>query len=145
MNKHFTHLRFPAAVLFATLLGGLHASAGGQTPAKPTDARQIVGEAQKRGFSASQRYEGILQTFENAGKTSEKRWVYERLGSHGRSKVIIQFTAPAEVRGVALLIVNHTDRSSDRCTWTPALARDRAMALCDRSIRFSGRGLSFED
>ena len=145
MNKQLAHLRFPAALLFATLFGGLHTYAGGQTPAKTTDARQIVGEAQKRGFSASQRYEGILQTFENAGKTSEKRWVYERLGSHGRSKVIIQFTAPAEVRGVALLIANHTDRASDQWMWTPALARDRRIALQDRSTRFFGTDFSFED
>src|SRR5918999_6335961 len=81
------------------------AAAHGQV-AKPTaNARQIVEEAQKRGLSRSQRYEGLLQTFEAAGKTTEKRWIYERLGSHGNSKVIIRFTAPPEVRGVALLIV----------------------------------------
>src|SRR5690606_986458 len=93
----------------------------------------------------SQRYEGILQTFEAQGKTSEKRWIYERIGSHGRSKVIIRFTAPAEVRGVALLIVNHPDRASDQWMWTPALERDRRIALQDRSTRFFGTDFSFED
>lgn len=109
------------------------------------DARQIVEEAQKRGLAQSQRYEGILQTFEAAGKTTEKRWVYERLGSHGRSKVSIRFTAPPEVRGVALLIVNHPDRASDQWMWTPALERDRRIALQDRSTRFFGTDFSFED
>jgi hypothetical protein len=109
------------------------------------DARKIVEEAQKRGQSSSQRYEGLLQTFEAAGKTSEKRWIYERIGSHGRSKVIIRFTAPPEVRGVALLIVNHPDRASDQWMWTPALERDRRIALQDRSTRFFGTDFSFED
>jgi hypothetical protein len=109
------------------------------------DARTIVEEAQKRGQSSSQRYEGLLQTFEAAGKTSEKRWIYERIGSHGRSKVIIRFTAPPEVRGVALLIVNHPDRASDQWMWTPALERDRRIALQDRSTRFFGTDFSFED
>jgi hypothetical protein len=86
-----------------------------------------------------------LQTFEAAGKTSEKRWIYERIGSHGRSKVIIRFTAPPEVRGVALLIVNHPDRASDQWMWTPALERDRRIALQDRSTRFFGTDFSFED
>jgi outer membrane lipoprotein-sorting protein len=107
--------------------------------------RQIVEEAQKRGRSRSQRYEGLLQTFEQSGKTSEKRWTYERIGSHGQSKVIIRFTAPPEVRGVALLIVNHPDRASDQWMWTPALQRDRRIALQDRSTRFFGTDFSFED
>ena len=114
------------------------------TPA-PGNARQIVEEAQKRGTSSSQRYEGILQTFETAGKTSEKRWIYSRVGSHGRSKVIIRFTAPPEVRGVALLIVNYPDRASDQWMWTPAIERERRIALQDRSTRFFGTDFSFED
>lgn len=119
---------------------------GARDQAAPgVDARQIVEEAQKRGQSRSQRYEGVLQTFEAAGKTSEKQWIYERTGSHGRSKVIIRFTAPPEVRGVALLIVNHPDRASDQWMWTPALQRDRRIALQDRSTRFFGTDFSFED
>jgi hypothetical protein len=109
------------------------------------DARQIVLEAQKRTDSVSQRYDGILQTFDAKGKTAEKRWTQDRIGAHGKSKVVIRFTAPAEVKGVALLIVNHPDRSSDQWMWTPAIERDRRIALQDRSTRFFGTDFSFED
>jgi hypothetical protein len=109
------------------------------------DARQIVDEAQKRSESKSHRYEGLLQTFEANGKTTEKRWTFERLGSHGQSKSVIRFTAPAEVKGVALLVTNHTDRASDQWMWTPAIERDRRIALQDRSTRFFGTDFSFED
>ena len=68
-----------------------------------------------------------------------------RLGSYGESKAIIRFTAPAEVKGVALLVVNHPDRSSDQWMWTPAIGRDRRIALQDRSTRFFGTDFSFED
>ena len=119
--------------------------ATGQGTRAPGDARQIVAEAQKRTQSQSQRYEGLLQTFESAGKTSEKRWIYERLGSHGKSKVVIRFTAPPEVRGVALLIVNHPDKASDQWMWTPSIQRDRRIALQDRSTRVFGTDFSFED
>jgi outer membrane lipoprotein-sorting protein len=113
--------------------------------AQAPDARQVVQEAQKRTVAKSQRYEGLLQTFEAAGKTSEKKWIYERIGSHGQSKVLIRFTEPPEVRGVALLIVNHPDKASDQWMWTPALERDRRIALQDRSTRFFGTDFSFED
>ena len=109
------------------------------------DARQIVEEAQKRTDAKSQRYEGLLQVFDAKGKISDKRWTFERLGSHGHSKAVLRFTAPAEVKGVALLVVNHPDRASDQWMWTPAIERDRRIALQDRSTRFFGTDFSFED
>ena len=109
------------------------------------DARKIVEEAQRRTEVTSQRYEGLLQVFDAKGKLSDKRWTFERLGSHGRSKAVLRFTAPAEVKGVALLIVNHADRASDQWMWTPAIERDRRIALQDRSTRFFGTDFSFED
>ena len=109
------------------------------------DARQIVDEAQRRNSSSSQRYEGLLQVLDARGTISDQRWTFERLGSHGRSKAVLRFNAPAEVKGVALLIVNHPDRASDQWMWTPALERDRRIALQDRSTRFFGTDFSFED
>ena len=108
-------------------------------------ALQIVQEAQRRTSSESQRYEGTIQVIDAREKVVEKRWVYDRKGSHGASKVVLRFTAPAEVKGVALLIVNHPDRSSDQWMWTPAIARERRIALQDRSTRFFGTDFSFED
>ena len=109
------------------------------------DVRQVVDEAQRRSSATSQRYEGLLQVFEAKGRVSDKRWTLERIGSHGQSRAILKFTAPAEVKGVALLIVNHPDRASDQWMWTPAIERDRRIALQDRSTRFFGTDFSFED
>ena len=109
------------------------------------DARKIVEEAQRRTESKSQRYEGLLQVLDSRGKVADKRWLFTRLGSHGQSKAVLRFVAPAEVKGVALLIVNHPDRASDQWMWTPALQRERRIALQDRSTRFFGTDFSFED
>jgi hypothetical protein len=46
---------------------------------------------------------------------------------------------------MALLVVNHPDRSSDQWMWTPAIARERRIAMQDRSQRFLGTDFSFED
>jgi outer membrane lipoprotein-sorting protein len=109
------------------------------------NARQIVDEAQRRTDAMSQRYEGLLQVFDAKGKIADKRWTFERLGSHGQSKSVLRFTMPAEVKGVALLVVNHPDRASDQWMWTPAIERERRIALQDRSTRFFGTDFSFED
>jgi Outer membrane lipoprotein-sorting protein len=109
------------------------------------DAREIVTESQNRSRSKSQRYEGTLEVIASSNKVNLKRWTYERIGSFGASKSILRFTAPPEVKGVALLIVNHPDRASDQWMWTPAIERDRRIALQDRSTRFFGTDFSFED
>jgi hypothetical protein len=131
MNKH---LALALALTFST-----------STLLAQSDARALVQEAQRRAESKSQRYEGLLQVLDNKGKVADKRWLFMRLGSHGRSKAVLRFLAPAEVKDVALLIVNHPDRASDQWMWTPALQRERRIALQDRSTRFFGTDFSFED
>jgi hypothetical protein len=109
------------------------------------DPRGIVEEVQKRSRSSSQRYEGTLRVINARGRITEKRWRYDRLGAHGSSKAVLRFIEPAEVRGVALLVLNHPQRSSDQWMWTPALQRERRIALQDRRTRFFGTDFSFED
>ena len=140
MNKHLVRIS-----LVTLLVWAFAADAAVGARATPTSARKLVEEAQKRAESYSERYQGLLQSFDASGKSSEKRWTVERLGSHGFSKTVIRFIAPAEVRGVALLIHNHPDRASDQWMWTPAIERDRRIALQDRSTRFFGTDFTFED
>ena len=80
--------------------------------------------------------------FDAKGKISDKRWTMERLGAHGTSKAVLRFTVPAEVKGVAMLIVNHPDRASDQWMWTPAIERDGRIALQDTRTRCCGTDLS---
>ncbi len=131
----------PPAVLSVALSVALAAS----PDARAQDGRQVMSEAQKRVEATSQRYEGSLKVFDGRGKIADKTWVYARSGSHGSSRSVLRFTAPAEVKGVALLVVNHPDRASDQWMWTPALQRERRIALQDRSTRFFGTDFSFED
>src|SRR3954447_10199979 len=114
-------------------------------PLLAQDARQIVEESQRRGRSQSQRYEGVLEVTGADSKVSKKTWQSTRIGSYGNSKAVIRFSAPADVKGVALLVINHPDKSSDQWMWAPAVGRERRIALEDRSTRFFGTDFSFED
>ena len=139
-DRRSSSVRRRSAALVLTLLLACAARLGAQD-----NARTIVEEAQRRAESKSQRYEGLLQVLDSKGKVADKRWLFTRLGSHGQSKAVLRFVAPPEVKGVALLIVNHPDRASDQWMWTPALQRERRIALQDRSTRFFGTDFSFED
>jgi len=113
--------------------------------ARAQDARQIVQEVQKRQASKSQRYEGTLEVIGGENRVATKRWTYQRIGDFGNSKGMLRFTVPADVKGVGLLIVNHTDKASDQWMWRPSIGRDQRIALQDRSTRFFGTDFSFED
>jgi len=143
MNSDITDARRVRNIRLAAFVAILLGSS--PLPRAADNARDVIVEAQKRTDVKSQRYDGLLQTFDSTRKTTEKRWSQDRLGSHGDSKTVIRFTAPAEVKGVALLIENHPDRASDQWMWTPAIERDRRIALQDRSTRFFGTDFSFED
>lgn len=109
------------------------------------DPRQIVEEVERRTRADSQRYEGTLEVVDARERITTKRWIYERKGSFGESKSVLRFTAPPEVKGVALLVINHKDRASDQWMWRPAIEREQRIALQDRSTRFFGTDFSFED
>ena len=115
------------------------------SPLIAQDARQIVEESQRRGRSNSAALRRRARSHRRGFQSHRKSWQSWRLGAYGNSKAVIRFTAPAEVKGVALLVVNHPDRSSDQWMWTPAIGRDRRIALQDRSTRFFGTDFSFED
>jgi hypothetical protein len=102
-------------------------------------------EVQRRQRSDSQHYEGTLEVIGGGNRIATKRWVFDRLGSFGNSKAVLRFTAPPEVKGVGLLIVNHPDRASDQWMWRPNIGREQRIALQDRSTRFFGTDFSFED
>jgi hypothetical protein len=122
-------------VPFAPLLG---------QPA-PTGAREIMEEVQRRQKAASLHYEGTLEVSGGGGRVATKSWIFDRIGSFGESRSVLRFTVPAEVKGVALLIVNHPDRASDQWIWRPAIGREQRVAIQDRSTRFFGTDFSFED
>jgi hypothetical protein len=147
MNSRSSIVQRPASIVdrLATVVSIAALLAWSVSIDAQNDARQIVAEAQRRTDATSQRYEGLLQVLDARGKVADKRWTFMRLGSHGNSRAVLRFTTPPEVKGVALLIVNHPDRASDQWMWTPALQRERRIALQDRSTRFFGTDFSFED
>jgi len=87
----------------------------------------------------------VLEVIAASKEVAKKSWTYLRIGSYGNSKTVLRFTAPPDVKGVALLVVNHPDRSADQCMWIPNLNRERRIAIQDRSTRFFGTDFSFED
>jgi len=113
--------------------------------ANAADARQIVEEMHRRTHTRSERYEGTLQVIGAEDTVATKHWVFDRLDSFANAKALLRFTAPEEVKGVALLIIAHPLQAADEWIWRPSIGREQRIAFQDRSTRFFGTDFSFED
>jgi hypothetical protein len=111
----------------------------------PPDARLIMEQAFRGAWSRPLRYEGVVEVCSASGARSERRWVVERKGEPGRGRVLLRFTDPPEVKGVALLIAGRPAQTADQWLYTPAIARARRVAAHSRRSRFYSTHLSFED
>jgi hypothetical protein len=86
-----------------------------------------------------------FQVFDKLGHSVKKDFSYRRIGSPGDSKTLVIFTAPKEIRGVALLSLNQRGVSERQYVYTPATQRVRSVVPQERSARFIGTDFTFED
>jgi hypothetical protein len=106
---------------------------------------EIMQNVESRALSDSQSYEGAIEVIDGRGKVLNKSWHFSREGNRGKSKVLVRFDTPAEVRGVGLLTLNHAGGRAEQWLYTPAIQRDRRIAPQEKSQRFMGTDFSNED
>jgi hypothetical protein len=106
---------------------------------------EIMREVERRQLTDSQSNDGAIEVVDGKGKVLNKSWHFTREGNRGRSKVLIRFNTPPEVRGVGFLTLNNPDKPAEQWLYTPAIQRDRRVAPQEKSQRFMGTDFSHED
>ncbi len=111
----------------------------------PPDARKIMDDVYRQDSSRSTLMRASFEVFDKQGQRTKKEFTYRRIGSPGDSKTLVVFTAPEEIRGVALLSINRRGVSNRQYMYIPATERVRPVAPQERSARFIGTDFTFED
>lgn len=120
--------------------------ASGPAGAAPPDrATEIMREVEKRALTDSQSYQGAIEVVSPKGKVSQRTWHLWREGGRDRTKTLIRFEAPADVRGVSLLVLQVPGAPPAQWLYTPYNQRVRRLASQEKSQRFMGTDLSHED
>jgi hypothetical protein len=115
-------------------------------PATPAQsALEIMRDVEAKVLTDSQTYEGFLEVSDAKGKVLKKSWHFWREGNRGRSRILVRFDAPPEVRGVGLLTFNKPNAPAEQWLYTPAIQRERRVAPQEKSQRFMGTDLTNED
>jgi hypothetical protein len=106
---------------------------------------EIMREVERRQRTDTRTHDATIEVIDRQGKVLNKRWQFWGEGWHGDSKVFIRFTAPAEVRGVGLLTLNHVAKPAEQWLYTPSIQRERRIAPQEKTARFMGTDFTHED
>ena len=113
--------------------------------AAPIDARSIMQSVYQQDTSRDITFRADFQIFTADGHATKKQFLYRRIGSRGAGKILVVFTAPQDVKGVALLSITQPGTPPRQYLYTPAIHRAREVAPQDRSARFIGTDFTYED
>lgn len=109
------------------------------------DAKAVMAGVYSQDTSKDATLRATLDVTDADGHTVRKRFTLKRLGSLGNGKVLLRFTDPQELRGVALLSIDQPDQPPQQWIYTPATERVRSVAPRERSERFAGSDFTYED
>ncbi|MGB6545319.1 MAG: outer membrane lipoprotein-sorting protein [Candidatus Acidiferrales bacterium] len=114
-------------------------------PQAPPDAAAIMRGVYQQNTSKDMTLKATLDVYDKQGQMLRKKFVLLRIGSLGDSKTLVRFTDPKEVRGVELLSINQRGANDRQWIYIPATDRVRSVATRERSERFVGSDLTYED
>ena len=110
------------------------------------DARKIIEAVDAQQSAASSiSMKATFQVFDKDGQSAKKDFVYRHTSAPSDSRTLAIFTAPKEIRGVALLSIQQSGAAERQYVYTPATDRVRSVVTQERSARFIGTDFSFED
>jgi Outer membrane lipoprotein-sorting protein len=130
----------PAAFAFLAL-----STAGTRSAFAEFDAKAIMAGVYQQDTSRDATLRATLDITDLDGHSARKKFQLFRLGSFGNGKVLLRFTDPPELRGVALLSVDQPGQPPQQWIYTPATERVRSVTPRERSERFSGSDFTYED
>ena len=127
-------------VLFA--LVGVPPVASAQTQS----GKQIIERNDAMRAVDDEQVEFQMQLINKRGQKRERRvsWVLKN-DAQRNQKALLRFADPADVRGTALLSIEHPDREDDQWLYLPALRKSRRISAANRSDSFVGSDFAYED
>jgi hypothetical protein len=147
MNRTRRCLRIePRKALAVLILAAVVASVSALSlRAAPADARLIMQVVYQQDTSRDTTFRADFQVFDENGSSTKKEFLYRRIVSPGGSKILLVFSDPPQVRGVALLSIAQAGAAPAQYIYSPALHRTRDVAPQERSARFIGTDFTYED
>lgn len=111
----------------------------------PADAYKIMEAVYGQDKHNDLTMKADFQVFDAQGQSTKKEFNYLHIADPKESKSLVVFTAPKDIRGVALLSINQRGSAVSQYVYMPATQRVRSVVQQDRAASFIGTDFTFED
>lgn len=130
-----------AMVLGALLLAGAPAAFSGELT-----GRQIMEKSEAQNKGKDEYNMTSMKLINKRGQERDRKIeYYKTTDEEDNDKVFMRFVEPADVKGVGLLTIEHTDRDDDQWLYLPALRKVRRISSSDQGDNFMGTDYTYED
>jgi outer membrane lipoprotein-sorting protein len=135
-----------ARVIVALLLVVCVASIYGTAFSEELTGRRIMELNEERNQGNDEFNLTTMRLINKRGQERKRKMEYYSKTYEGdNDKIMIRFLEPADVKGVGLLTVEHTDRDDDQWLYLPALKKVRRISSSDQGDSFMGSDYTYED
>lgn len=119
----------------------------GAATADESSARDIMEKNFYASKIATLRSDATMVLINSRGQTRERRMsTLQKLQKNGiDTKLVMKFTAPADIRGVGFLQVEHGEVDDDQWIYLPALKKTRRLVANNKKDSFMGSDFSYGD
>jgi hypothetical protein len=118
--------------------------AGAQTP----DPVELMRRVKRQAAAPDEQVQFVMQLIDASGRLRERTGtVYEREVEPGSldQMRLIRFHSPADIKGSAVLTIEHPDRENDQWLNVPAYHATRRIPPANRGDRYMGTDFLYED
>ncbi len=117
------------------------------TAATPPPAKELVERARERNAlnPSGARAKVRFRATDKDGVVRERLFTTASRKIGGRLHTVLRFSEPAEVAGVAMLVVENPGAAADQSLFLPKLRRVRKVAAQQRGEKFVGTDLTYAD
>jgi outer membrane lipoprotein-sorting protein len=106
---------------------------------------EIMTRVDQREVGKDETSEVTMRLVTKGGDQRVRKLKMLQKGKSSSKKVLIEFSEPADVRGVKFLVWRHPDRDDDRWLYLPSLHMVRRISAADKRSSFVGSDFVYED
>lgn len=135
-----------AKIIVAGLLVSFIASICGMAASEELTGLQIMERNEEQNKGDDEFNETSMRLINKRGQERRRKLeYYKKTDKDDNEKILICFLEPADVKGVGLLTIEHTDRDDDQWLYLPALKKVRRISSSDQGDSFMGTDYTYED
>jgi len=135
----------PAALLLILLIAAVHRPALAAEP-PPLSARDLMQKQSEALISTAEQVKAVMLLIDSRGNQQQREVVLlYRQFANGDRRAAVAFTAPASIRGTALVVWQSAAGDKQQWLYMPAVRKYQRVADGARRSSFMGTDFSFED